>query len=157
MASSVSITPYMMMPGDAKVVAQRLYETLANPPKFKAAPLPEGEPASVDGQWELTMFYARGSAIHTVIFEQKGASLTGTHHGEYVAGDLRGSVAANLIRFRSSQKIGGTRLSFDFTGTVESGKMAGDVNLGEYGAARWTGQRHHYQGPKGAIRPVKTA
>jgi L-seryl-tRNA(Ser) seleniumtransferase len=157
MASSVSITPYMMMPGDSKVVAQRLYEVLSKPPRFETVPLPEGEPAVVDGQWEVTMIYGRGSAAHTVIFEQKGASLAGTHHGEYVSGDLRGSVAANLIRFRSSQKIQGTRLSFDFTGTVEGDKMAGNVNLGEYGEARWTAERHEYKEPKGVVRPVKTA
>jgi seryl-tRNA(Sec) selenium transferase len=157
MGSSVSITPYMMMPGDAKVVAQRLYEVLSKPPKFETAPLPEGEPASVSGQWEVTMTYDRGSAIHQVILEQHDVNLVGTHHGEYVSGDLNGSVAANLIRFRSSQKIQGTRLSFDFTGTVEGDKMAGDVNLGEYGEARWAAQRHTYKAPNGVIRPVKSA
>jgi len=157
MASSISITPYMMMPGDAKVVARRLYEVLSHPPKFETVPLPEGEPASVGGQWEVTMTYDRGSAIHHVVIEQHGADLVGTHHGEYVSGDLNGTVAANLIRFRSSQKIQGTRLSFDFTGTVEGDKMAGNVNLGEYGEAGWTAQRHTYKAPRGVIRPVKSA
>lgn len=157
MASSISITPYMMMPGDAKVVAQRVYEVLSKPPKLEAAPLPQGEPASIDGQWTVTMTYDRGSAVHTLVFEQHGANLVGTHHGEYVSGDLSGSVAGNLVRFRSSQKIQGTRLSFNFTGAVDGDKMAGDVNLGEYGEARWAAQRHAYQAPRGVIRPVKTA
>jgi uncharacterized pyridoxal phosphate-dependent enzyme len=157
MASSVSITPYMMMPGDYKVVADRLYAVLSKPPKFQNPPRPEGEPVSVAGQWEATLQFDRGSAIHTLIFEQDGGKLVGTHRGEYVSGDLSGTVAANQVHFRSSQKIQGTRLFFAFSGTVDADKIAGDVNLGEYGAARWTAQRHEYQRPGGFVRPVKHA
>lgn len=158
MASSLSITAYMMMPGDAKVIAERIYNVLSKPPKIaNPAPLPQGEPAMVAGQWEVRIDYDRGSATHTVILEQKGNDLEGTHHGEWVSGDLRGTVAVNLIRFRSSQKIQGTRLSYDFTGTVDGDKMAGNVNLGEYGEARWSAQRHQYKLPRGVIRPVKPA
>jgi hypothetical protein len=157
MASSVSITPYMMMPGDYKIVADRLYAVLSKPPKFENPPRPEGEPVSVAGQWEATLQFDRGSAIHTLIFEQDGGKLVGTHRGEYVSGDLSGTVAANQVHFRSSQKIQGTRLFFAFSGTVDGDKMAGDVNLGEYGAARWTAHRHEYERPGGVVRPVKHA
>jgi L-seryl-tRNA(Ser) seleniumtransferase len=158
MASSLSITPYMMMPGDAKTVAERIYAALSKPPKIAAPePLPQGEPAAVAGQWEVHIDFDRGSAIHTVILEQHGTELEGTHHGEYVSGDLRGATAANLIRFRSSQKIQGTRLFYDFTGTVDGDKMSGKVGLGEYGEARWSAERHQYHTPGGVIRPVKPA
>jgi L-seryl-tRNA(Ser) seleniumtransferase len=157
MASTISITPYMMMPGDSKIVAQRIYTVLSKPPKFESEPLPQGEPAPVAGQWDVTLEFGRGSAVHTIILEQHGEKLVGTHHGEYVSGDLSGAVAANLVRFRSSQKIQGTRLFYDFSGTVEGDKMGGTVDMGEYGDARWTAQRHPYQAPVGVIRPVKRA
>lgn len=158
MSSSLSITPYMMVPGDAKVVADRIYTVLSKPPKIAGRePLPQGEPALVAGQWDVRIVFDRGSAAHTVILEQRGSDLEGTHHGEYVSGDLRGSVAANLIRFRSSQKIQGTRLFYDFTGALDGDKMAGKVSLGEYGEAQWSAQRHEYKSPGGIIRPVKPA
>ncbi|MGA7411199.1 MAG: hypothetical protein WBW33_11980 [Bryobacteraceae bacterium] len=157
MASSVSITPYMMMPGDAQVVGQRLYAVLSKPPHFETEPLPQGEPALVAGQWEVKIDFNRGSAIHTVILEQKGGSLVGTHRGEFVSGDLSGAVAANLVRFRSSQKIHGTFLFCDFMGTVEGETMSGVIDMGEYGRANWSAQRRHYQAPTGVIRPVKPA
>jgi L-seryl-tRNA(Ser) seleniumtransferase len=157
MASTVSITPYMMMPGDAKVVGQRLYAALAKPPHFEPEALPQGEPVSVDGQWEVTLQFQRGSAIHSLILEQHADKLVGTHQGEFGSGDLNGAVAANLVRFRSSQKIQGTRLSYDFSGTVEGDTMAGDVNLGEYGEAKFSARRHQYKAPNGVIRPVKRA
>ncbi|MFL6354733.1 MAG: aminotransferase class V-fold PLP-dependent enzyme [Bryobacteraceae bacterium] len=157
MASSVSITPYMMMPGNQKIVAERLYAVLSKPPQFQTPPVPQTEPVLIAGQWQARLEFTRGSATHTLIFEQDGRKLLGTHHGEYVSGDLAGTVAGNQLHFRSSQKIQGTRLSFDFSGTVENGKMRGDVNLGEYGEARWSAERHEYQSPRGVVRPVKRA
>ncbi len=156
MASLISITPYMMVPGDERIVAQRLHEILSKPPNVDEPPAPpQGEPVSIAGQWQLDMEFDRGIAAHTLVFEQNAGELVGTHQGEFISGDLTGKVMANQVHFRSSQKIEGQRLSFDFTGTVEGDKMAGNVGLGEYGSARWTAQRHQYQLPGGIVRPVK--
>lgn len=157
MASSLSITPYMMMPGDEKIIEERLLAVLSKPPKFENPEPPAGEPVTVAGQWQLTIHFDRGSAIHTLILEQHGADLVGTHQGEFVSGDLNGKVNANQIHFHSSQKIQGQRLSYEFAGTVQSDKMAGTVDMGEYGGARWSAERHQYKAPGGVVRPVKHA
>jgi L-seryl-tRNA(Ser) seleniumtransferase len=149
MASSISITPYQMMPGDDKVVAQRLYDVLSKPPKFDAPPVPPGEPASIAGQWDLHIDFSRGSADHALFIEQSGETLVGTHRGESISGDLNGTVAANQVRFRSSQRIEGTRLGFDFSGNLNGEAMSGTVELGEYGQARWTATRHTYRSRAG--------
>jgi len=146
MASSVGVVPYQMTPGDEKVVADRLYALLSRPPRFEnPAPLPEGQPVSVAGQWEVNLDFVYGSAKHTLLLEQDGAKLVGTHHGEFASGDLSGSIAANTLRFQSALGTEGTRVSFQFTGTVEGGKMSGTVALGEYGEARWSAQKHQYR------------
>jgi D-glucosaminate-6-phosphate ammonia-lyase len=157
MASNISITPYMMMPGDEKVVADRIHSVLSKPPRFDTPEAPQGTPATVAGQWEVRIQFGRGSADHTLILEQDGLHVVGTHRGEFLHGDLNGSVAANQVHLRSSQRIEGTRLSYDFTGTADGDQMTGTVNLGEYGEAKWTAQRHKYQTPGGVIRPVKKA
>jgi len=145
MFSSASILAYMLMPGDEKVIGEHLYAALSSPPKFEnPAPPPQGEPAAVAGRWELRLEFDRGSATHSLFLEQQGTKLFGTHRGEFYTGDLNGTVAANTVRFQSSHQAEGTRLSYDFTGTADGDKMAGAVNLGEYGEARWTAQRHQY-------------
>jgi L-seryl-tRNA(Ser) seleniumtransferase len=144
MESLISIMPYMMIPGDEKVVADRLYEVLSKPPKMEAAPVPSGEPANVAGQWEAQLVFQRGSARHTITLEQKGTDLAGTHRGETISGDLHGTVAANEVTFRSSHKYEGTRLIYEFTGKVDGDTMEGRVGLDEYGEARWTAKRHKY-------------
>jgi L-seryl-tRNA(Ser) seleniumtransferase len=156
MASTLTITPYMMVPGDHKVVADRVFATLSKPPAIQAETLPSGDPAPVAGQWVLHIEFSRGSADHVLLLEQNRSSLLGTHRGEFVSGDLAGTVAGDQVRFRSSQRIEGTRLGWDFRGQVSGDTMTGTVNMGEYGDARWTARRHTYRTPGGVVRPVKS-
>jgi L-seryl-tRNA(Ser) seleniumtransferase len=150
MDSSVSVIPYMLMPGEEKLVAARLYATLSKPPVFQnPEPPPQGTPAAVAGQWEARLEFGRGSANHTIVLEQDGSRLVGTHHTEFYAADLTGAVAANSVRFQTSFQVHGQRLGYAFTGTAEGDKMAGVVALGEYGETSWTAERHKYRAPTG--------
>jgi D-glucosaminate-6-phosphate ammonia-lyase len=144
-ASSVFIIPYMMLPGDEKIVAERLYAVLSNPPKFENPEPPANPSVSVSGQWEARLEFGRGSANHSIVLEQDGAKLLGTHHGEFYEGDLSGAVSGNNVRFRTSTRAEGTRLSYEFTGVVNADKITGTVNLGEYGQTTWIAQKHKYQ------------
>jgi L-seryl-tRNA(Ser) seleniumtransferase len=156
MASTLTVTPYMMIPGDEKVVADRVFGTLSKPPRIEEERLPSGDPAAVSGQWILHIEFTRGSVDHVLVLEQNQSSLLGTHRGEFVSGDLAGTVAGNEVRFRSSQRIEGTRLGWDFRGQVSGDTMSGTVNMGEYGDARWQARRHEYRTPRGVVRPVKS-
>jgi len=155
MASSLTIMPYMMIPGDEKVVGERLYALLSKPPKIDVPAPPSGAPANVGGQWDAHLEFVRGSADHVLILEQQGSELVGTHRGDILSGDLRGTVEGNEVRFRSSHRYEGTRLGYDFTGQVNGDSMQGTVGLDEYGEARWTAQRHRYGRPGGTVRPQK--
>jgi D-glucosaminate-6-phosphate ammonia-lyase len=145
MSSSVSVVPYMMMPGDVKVVAERLHAVLSRPPKFENPPEPQAPTVTVAGQWVARLEFGRGSAIHNIVLEQDGAKLAGTHFAEFDSGDLNGTVSGNTVRFQSGYRIQGQRLSYVFTGEVEGDKMAGTVGLGEYGETTWSAERHKYQ------------
>ncbi len=144
MRSSVTVMPYMMMPGDAKIVADALYAVISKPPQFSNPPVPSGAPAVIDGQWSAHLEFVSGSADHNLVFEQKENKLRGTHHGDILSGDLRGTVQGNQVNFRSNQRIEGQMLSYDFTGTVDGDTMHGTVAMAEYGEARFTATRHHY-------------
>jgi L-seryl-tRNA(Ser) seleniumtransferase len=144
-ANSVSITPYMMMPGEDTVVGDRLYAALAKPPQLATPePVSQAQPAAVAGQWDVRLEFGRGSASHNVVLEQDGGRLAGTHHAEFYSSDLNGTVEAKTVGFRSAFRVEGQGLSYAFTGTVDGDKMSGVVNLGEYGETTWTAQRHKY-------------
>jgi hypothetical protein len=146
MASSVVIVPYMLGAGDEKVIGDRLHAALTKPPKFEnPAPLPEGTPLTVAGQWDAHLEFGRGSAHHTLMLEQDAGKLTGTHHTEFYASDLNGMVAVNKIRFQTSFQIQGQRVNYLFNGTVDGDKITGTVAMGEYGETTWTAERHKYR------------
>jgi len=153
-ASTLTIMPYMMNPGDDKVVAERLYAVLSRPPQ--SPPLERPAPSvNLTGQWQARLEFVLGSAAHTFIFEQQDADLVGTHRGETLAGDLRGGIEGNQVRFRSSHRYEGARIGYEFIGTVDGDRIEGTVGLEEYGQARFTAQRHRYGAPGGVVRPVK--
>jgi len=116
------------------------------PPGERPTPAPPQGPASnLAGVWELKLDFLYGSASHKLTFEQEGGRLVGAHQCEFASGDLTGAVAGNRVRFQSSLPTDGTRVSFQFEGTEQGGKLAGTVGLGEYGEARWTAERHAYR------------
>jgi D-glucosaminate-6-phosphate ammonia-lyase len=143
--SSVTIMPYMMMPDDHKVVAERLRAVLSNPPKITPEAKPAGPLANVDGQWKLKIKYFCGESDHQLVFEQKESMLAGTHRGDIIAGELSGSVEGPEVRFVSRQRYEGSGLSYEFIGKLENDRMSGTVQMGEYGSAEWTAERFKYR------------
>lgn len=152
--SSLTIMPYMMMAGDAPKVAARIHEVLTTAPK---SPLKAKVSATVNitGQWDVDVQYSVGKAAHRFVFEQKEDGLVGSHSGEFLHGDLRGTVEGDEVWLRSSHRYEGTRIGYEFAGRVTNDMMEGTVDLGEYGTARWTAKRHQYGRPGGTVRPVK--
>src|SRR5882724_4504240 len=145
MASSVSVVPYMLMPGEEKVVADRLYAVLSKPPKFENPSVPQGEPVAVGGVWDANLEFGRGSATHSIQLQQDGSKLEGLYVTDiFGSAPLRGTVAANTVRFQTSFQIEGQRLSYTLTGTVDGDKMAGIVNMGEYGETSWIAERNRH-------------
>jgi len=141
--NSITIMPYMMVAGEETIVAERLVAVLSKPlPKQPAAP--SVAPAAVAGRWDLRLEFVRGSAGHALFLEQQGEKLVGTHRGEQLVGELRGSVEGGEVRLESSFRYEGARLRYRFLGRLEDDKMSGTVDLGEYGQARWSAQRHRY-------------
>jgi uncharacterized pyridoxal phosphate-dependent enzyme len=136
--SSLTIMPYMMQPDDHKIAAQAIHAILAKPPKIEPPVRPTGAPVKVAGQWDVRIEYSLGSSSHHFTIEQTDAGVTGEHRGETLTGQLRGTVAGDQVSMRSSQRIQGTALNFDFRGTAAGNSMQGTVALGEYGQARWT-------------------
>jgi uncharacterized pyridoxal phosphate-dependent enzyme len=142
MASSVTIMPYMMTPGDAPIVARALHDLLANPPKVDLPPAPSAPAARVAGTWRGEVRFVRGQAAHQFVFEHESGVLRGRHSMEFLRGDLHGSIAGDAIRFQSAHPYEGKILEYAFRGTVNGDRMEGEVSLGEYGTAKWEARRH---------------
>ncbi len=138
--SSLTIMPYMMMPGDDKIAAAAIRRLLSKPPRIS---VPEPEPPGVDvaGQWVADLTFVSGSSRHHLTIDQHEGQLTGVDRGDVLSGNLTGAVEGRRVTFRSAQRIEGATLHYEFSGDVENSRIEGVVKLGEYGQAKWTAQR----------------
>ena len=137
MTSSLTIMPYMMDPGEDKVVADAIYEGLTKPGKYEDPIVPSGEPAQIEGKWAVTIQYSRGVGEQHFTLSQSGNNLTGTQHGELYQAEMKGSVHATEIELHSMMAVSGNAIPWTFKGKVEGNSMVGTVHLGEYGDASW--------------------
>jgi L-seryl-tRNA(Ser) seleniumtransferase len=143
--TGVTVNPYMMAPGDERIVADRLHAVLSSAPR-KGDPDPPAAAADLSGTWDVRIEYAAGASDHTLNLRQRGNEIDGEHRGDFVARDLTGALAGDDVRLRSFfGESHGDSISYTFTGKVSGDEMGGHLDMGEYLGARWTAKR---RGPR---------
>jgi hypothetical protein len=90
MESTLTIMPYMMDPGEERVVANALFTVMSNPGRIAEPVLTTGAPASLQGRWAVTVKYLRGEGQQQFVLSQSADKLTGTHKGEIYQGAMTG-------------------------------------------------------------------
>lgn len=138
MESSLGIMPYMMQPGDYKIVAETIAKYMHNPGHYENPPVYTGSPADLAGTWNVAIQYVRGVGEQQFILQQDGGKLSGQQKGEIFNATFEGKVNANHATLTSSMATNGYQVPFTFTGVVEGNRFSGDVKMGEYGAATFT-------------------
>jgi L-seryl-tRNA(Ser) seleniumtransferase len=138
--TGLTIGPYMMAPGDAETIAERLHGVLSDPPRVSEPP-PASPTADLTGSWEVRIEYAASTSTHRLHLRQRGNELDGAHEGDFVSRDLRGRVDGDAVSIHSSWQHGDS-LEYTFTGRVADDRIEGDLSLGEYLDARFSAKRH---------------
>jgi uncharacterized pyridoxal phosphate-dependent enzyme len=141
MASSVIIMPYMMDPGEDRIIADAMHAALTNPGHYDNPVVPAGKPAAIGGAWAITVRYLRGEGMQKLTLEQSGGEVTGMQHGEFYNGTLQGRIRGDTVELHSVMEVPGNDIHWTFTGNVSGNSMSGAVNMGEYGPATWMAVR----------------
>ncbi|SHN24099.1 uncharacterized pyridoxal phosphate-dependent enzyme [Cyclobacterium lianum] len=138
--TSITISPNQMQPGEADVVADRIYKTLSA--SRKPADTSMAAPgADLSGKWEVQMEFFSGESTHRWLLEQDGNWLNGTHMSDFADQDLYGTIEGNTVKMRSNFRKPGDSVTFMFTGKLNSGQLSGEVFMGEYLTASFTAKR----------------
>lgn len=143
-AGSLSVSAWQMQPGDAEIVATRIYEVLSKKrsPIVSEMKVPV---ANITGRWDVTMeFYSSKGQQKFYIEKQEGNWLNGTHKTEFNELEMTGTIDGDKVTFRSSYTPPGDSMTYTFSGTVAGDTMAGSVHLGEYLTARFTAKKFAY-------------
>jgi L-seryl-tRNA(Ser) seleniumtransferase len=147
--TGVQVNPYMMAPGDEKVVADRLVALLGSPVRKEEVP-PAAPVADISGTWEVRVEYAAGTSTHGLTLRQKGNEVEGAHRGDFLTRDLYGTIDGSTVRLRSA--IGeqtGDSINYTFNGSVTGDEMGGALDMGEYLSGRWTARRRNSNSRRG--------
>lgn len=141
MESSIGIMPYMMQPGDYKIVADTISGYLRNPGHFDNPPTYTAPMAKLAGTWNVTINYVRGTGKQQFILQQEGTALSGNQKGEIFNAALKGKVDADHLMLHSVMQANGYQVPYTFSGVVAGDSMSGDVKMGEYGAATFIAKK----------------
>ena len=125
-----------------EIAAGMLHELLSQKrsPKPAAAP-PAG---NLTGRWDVAIQFFSSSSQHTLMLEQKGNTLQGTHKGEFTVRDVFGTIDGDKVKLQSTQSSPGDSLTFTFAATLAGDTLAGPIYMGEYLTAKFTATRHSY-------------
>jgi L-seryl-tRNA(Ser) seleniumtransferase len=143
--TGISITAYMMLPGDVKIVADRVHQILsARRPEWKPE-APKTPAGDLTGRWDVQIAFAAGVSEHALYVKQQGNQLVGTHQGDFTARDFTGTISGDDVRISSNVgEVHGAALSYRFTGKLSGDSLSGALDMGEYLGAKWTAKRHAF-------------
>jgi len=140
--TGVAVTPYMLAPGDERIVADRLVAILSRPPAQPPASAPAAPALDLTGQWNVRIQYAAATSTHTLHLTQKGNEIGGFHRGEFVTREVTGAIDGETVRIRSAfGEQHGDAINLTFAGKVTGNQMGGALDMGEYLGATWTATR----------------
>lgn len=143
--TSVNITPNQMRPGNARLVADRLFGILSK----KRSPRPDKMAAAkvdLTGHWEVSIDFLSSKSTHMFFLEQKGNWIKGIHKSDFSMQEIMGMVVEESVKLRSIYRAPGNHISYWFSGKASKGYMDGSIFLGEYLTAKFTAKRSKYSG-----------
>jgi uncharacterized pyridoxal phosphate-dependent enzyme len=140
--TGLSITAYMMSPGEEKVVADRIYSILSAKRPARVSEV-KAAAADISGRWSVHIDFAAGSGDHVFHVKQQGNQLVGAHQGDFVARDFSGTISGDDVQIASNiGEVHGAALSYHFSGKLTGDTISGTLDMGEYLGAKFTAKRH---------------
>jgi hypothetical protein len=142
-STSISVTAWMMQPGDDRIVADRLHAVLSatRPPRSTDLKTPT---VDVSGRWDVEIAFSSSTTRHTLFLEQKGNWLQGSHQGDFTVRDIAGMVEGSDVVVRSVERRPGAAVTFTFSGAVTGDALSGQIHMGEYLTATFKASLHTY-------------
>jgi hypothetical protein len=138
--TSISVTAWMMQPGDDKVAADRIHSVLSR--KRSPRVMTMAPPATnLTGGWDVEIEFFSSKSQHAFSIEQDGNWLRGTHQGDFAVKDMVGEIEGDQVKLRSTERRPGATVTFTFAGSIANNTMSGMVYMGEYLNAKFSAKR----------------
>lgn len=141
-ATNFVIRAVAMRPEHPPIVGKRLSQIFREAAQSREPAPPSSPSMNLSGTWEMDLQFVSGRANHTLVFDAtSGSRLKGLHVGSQAKGRISGKTDGGKIQFQSTLTVEGMRLNYRFTGTIQGDQLAGEVELAEFGKAKWVAKR----------------
>ncbi|MEO5897281.1 MAG: aminotransferase class V-fold PLP-dependent enzyme [Vicinamibacterales bacterium] len=138
--TSISVTAWMMQPGDDKVAAERIHAVLSRKRSPRTTTM--AAPATnLTGRWDVDIEFFSSRSQHAFSIEQNGNWLRGTHQGDFAAKEMVGEIEGDQVKLRSTDRRPAANVTFTFAGSIANNTMSGMVYMGEYLNAKFSAKR----------------
>jgi L-seryl-tRNA(Ser) seleniumtransferase len=152
-ANSVVVDPFQFQPGEAAQVGTAIANALND--ARATHPTPEGAAAAnVSGSWDVHVRFLHGERQHRLRLQQQGNRLNGSQESEQFASQVIGRLSGIGVHMEFETRHEGSAIAYRFEGTVENGRMQGEVflgsasdshrgpvNLSQFGKGQWQASR----------------
>src|SRR5215467_10561435 len=149
--TSISITAWMMQPGDDKIVADRIHEVLS----IKRSPRlePAAPETNLSGRWDVNVEFFSSKSQHVLFLQQDGGRVNGSHKSDFSVRDVQGTIEGAQIKLRSNiaERGSGDSIPYIFAGTGSADAFSGTLYMGEYLNAKFSATRRPYAVGSSAI------
>ncbi|MEQ8421853.1 MAG: aminotransferase class V-fold PLP-dependent enzyme [Arenibacter algicola] len=142
--TTISITPSQMRPGNAKLVANRLYDILSAEREPRSDKMAQAS-VNITGHWKVEMEFFTSKSTHKFFLEQEGNWIKGTHTSDYGMQEMAGMIEGEEVKLKSHFNVPGNSIHYWFSGKVSNGVFSGTVFLGEYLTAKFTAKQLDYK------------
>jgi seryl-tRNA(Sec) selenium transferase len=149
--TSISITAWMMQPGDDKIVADRIHEVLST--KRSPRPEPAAPVTNLSGRWDVNVEFFSSKSQQVLFLQQDGGRVNGSHKSDFSVRDVQGTIEGGQIKLRSNtaERGSGDSIPYIFAGTGSGDAFSGTLYMGEYLNATFTATRRPYAAGSSAI------
>jgi len=101
--TSISISAWMMQPGDDKVVADRIHEVLS----IKRSPraVPAAPEMNLSRRWDINVQFFSSKSQHQLFLQQDGGRVNGSHNSDFSVRDVQGTIEGGQIKLRMQHRM----------------------------------------------------
>ena len=141
--TGIMLVGYMMIPGNDKVAAKRIFEVLSRKRQPKVIPEMKNPVMNMIGNWDLEVEYFSSKVTqHLFIDTQDGNWITGIFKTDLSSRPFSGSIDGNEVKIVCEYFVPGDRILTTMQGYIEAGVLSGEMDFHEFNTAKFTAKKH---------------
>ncbi len=138
--TSLTITAGQMQPGEDAIVADRINAILSQKRTAPSTTM-KAPSGNMSGRWDLIISFFSSTSKQSLMLEQDGNWIQGSHQGEYSTRMVGGTIEGDFVKLRSTDRYPGDHITFIFSGTFSGDTFSGNIYMGEYRTATFAGKK----------------